>query len=245
MEFLRLDGIASAKDVEPSEAFQISHSASTPRRELKEQDLLRQLEENSGNNPDCTVDCTLKLGLSSETTSQPLRDDQKPRFDAKNIYSQAMGNYGMVNGGYGLYNRWGNVGPSHMNWLPVGLGGRSGYYGSSSMAVPGTSTLFDRDYAMYSALARQQNSTSMSRFFPRKPDEYINCIRKCVKCETTTTPLWRNGPKGSKSLCNACGIRYKKEERRALGIPDNYSRPKGGAVKEPDSTVESSKKPKY
>ncbi|RAL46567.1 hypothetical protein DM860_004846 [Cuscuta australis] len=39
--------------------------------------------------------------------------------------------------------------------------------------------------------------------------------RQCVNCHTTSTPLWRNGPFGPKSLCNACGIRYKKEERRA------------------------------
>ncbi|KAJ3670805.1 hypothetical protein LUZ60_008231 [Juncus effusus] len=39
--------------------------------------------------------------------------------------------------------------------------------------------------------------------------------RRCTNCDTTSTPLWRNGPKGPKSLCNACGIRYKKEERRA------------------------------
>ncbi|PNX84062.1 GATA transcription factor 18-like protein [Trifolium pratense] len=39
--------------------------------------------------------------------------------------------------------------------------------------------------------------------------------RRCASCDTTSTPLWRNGPRGPKSLCNACGIRYKKEERRA------------------------------
>ncbi|XP_057542445.1 GATA transcription factor 19 [Amaranthus tricolor] len=40
-------------------------------------------------------------------------------------------------------------------------------------------------------------------------------VRRCANCDTTSTPLWRNGPRGPKSLCNACGIRYKKEERRA------------------------------
>ncbi|CAN6446703.1 unnamed protein product [Victoria cruziana] len=40
--------------------------------------------------------------------------------------------------------------------------------------------------------------------------------RRCANCDTTSTPLWRNGPRGPKSLCNACGIRYKKEERRAI-----------------------------
>ncbi|XP_038883344.1 GATA transcription factor 18 [Benincasa hispida] len=47
--------------------------------------------------------------------------------------------------------------------------------------------------------------------------------RHCANCDTTTTPLWRNGPSGPKSLCNACGIRYKKEERKAAssGQPAN------------------------
>nr|XP_043608496.1 GATA transcription factor 19-like [Erigeron canadensis] len=40
-------------------------------------------------------------------------------------------------------------------------------------------------------------------------------VRRCASCDTTSTPLWRNGPRGPKSLCNACGIRFKKEERRA------------------------------
>ncbi|KAJ9564637.1 hypothetical protein OSB04_000603 [Centaurea solstitialis] len=42
--------------------------------------------------------------------------------------------------------------------------------------------------------------------------------RRCANCDTTSTPLWRNGPRGPKSLCNACGIRYKKEERRTAAM---------------------------
>ncbi|XP_071689367.1 GATA transcription factor 8 [Rutidosis leptorrhynchoides] len=34
-------------------------------------------------------------------------------------------------------------------------------------------------------------------------------VRKCMHCEITKTPQWRSGPMGPKSLCNACGVRYK------------------------------------
>ncbi|KAF9613603.1 hypothetical protein IFM89_009429 [Coptis chinensis] len=34
-------------------------------------------------------------------------------------------------------------------------------------------------------------------------------IRKCLHCEITKTPQWRAGPLGPKTLCNACGVRYK------------------------------------
>lgn len=40
-----------------------------------------------------------------------------------------------------------------------------------------------------------------------------NPIRVCSDCNTTKTPLWRTGPQGPKSLCNACGIRQRKARR--------------------------------
>uniref|UniRef100_A0A0D6R7V0 GATA-type domain-containing protein n=1 Tax=Araucaria cunninghamii TaxID=56994 RepID=A0A0D6R7V0_ARACU len=33
--------------------------------------------------------------------------------------------------------------------------------------------------------------------------------RRCTHCQTQKTPQWRQGPLGPKSLCNACGVRYK------------------------------------
>ncbi|CAM0954515.1 unnamed protein product [Alopecurus aequalis] len=33
--------------------------------------------------------------------------------------------------------------------------------------------------------------------------------RRCLHCETDKTPQWRTGPQGPKTLCNACGVRYK------------------------------------
>ncbi|KAM7259269.1 hypothetical protein ACFE04_015010 [Oxalis oulophora] len=52
----------------------------------------------------------------------------------------------------------------------------------------------------------------------------IETIRVCSDCNTTKTPLWRSGPRGPKSLCNACGIRQRKA-RRAAALAAN-----GGTV---------------
>ncbi|KAF8116232.1 hypothetical protein N665_0020s0084 [Sinapis alba] len=39
--------------------------------------------------------------------------------------------------------------------------------------------------------------------------EGLNSVWKCTHCETTETPQWREGPSGPKTLCNACGVRYR------------------------------------
>ncbi|KAJ3701922.1 hypothetical protein LUZ61_005627 [Rhynchospora tenuis] len=64
--------------------------------------------------------------------------------------------------------------------------------------------------------------SGQSTSFHQKPKKAIsskpssNVIRVCSNCNTTTTPLWRSGPCGPKSLCNACGIRQRKARRAAL-----------------------------
>ncbi|WCJ23379.1 GATA transcription factor 15 [Euphorbia peplus] len=42
--------------------------------------------------------------------------------------------------------------------------------------------------------------------------------KTCADCGTSKTPLWRGGPAGPKSLCNACGIRSRKKRRDGLGL---------------------------
>ncbi|XP_078439472.1 GATA transcription factor 4-like [Wolffia australiana] len=34
--------------------------------------------------------------------------------------------------------------------------------------------------------------------------------KKCLHCKTTRTPQWRYGPMGRNTLCNACGLMYRK-----------------------------------
>ncbi|KAG6578765.1 GATA transcription factor 11, partial [Cucurbita argyrosperma subsp. sororia] len=52
--------------------------------------------------------------------------------------------------------------------------------------------------------------------------------RKCLHCEVTKTPQWRAGPLGPKTLCNACGVRYKSgrlyPEYRPAASPSFVSR---------------------
>lgn len=50
----------------------------------------------------------------------------------------------------------------------------------------------------------------------KKPKKYtkLKSLRQqnyvCTHCGTTQTPEWRKGPKGSRTLCNACGLFYSK-----------------------------------
>ncbi|KAJ0031859.1 hypothetical protein Pint_12955 [Pistacia integerrima] len=64
-----------------------------------------------------------------------------------------------------------------------------------------------------------------------------NTIRVCADCNTTTTPLWRSGPRGPKSLCNACGIRQRKA-RRAMEAAAN------GTITATDSKIKVQNKEK-
>jgi hypothetical protein len=40
-------------------------------------------------------------------------------------------------------------------------------------------------------------------------DEYV-----CTDCGTLDSPEWRKGPNGPKTLCNACGLRWAKKEKK-------------------------------
>ncbi|KAF5819189.1 putative transcription factor C2C2-GATA family [Helianthus annuus] len=51
-------------------------------------------------------------------------------------------------------------------------------------------------------------------------------IKSCVDCGTTKTPLWRGGPAGPKSLCNACGIRSRKKRSGSMGTQKDDKKPK-------------------
>ncbi|KAG0489246.1 hypothetical protein HPP92_008057 [Vanilla planifolia] len=67
---------------------------------------------------------------------------------------------------------------------------------------------------------RGQNSWAVTRKRSKaeerreKVGEEMEPLKACSVCHRSKTPMWRNGPDGPKSLCNACGIKYRKRRRR-------------------------------
>ncbi|KAK5121057.1 hypothetical protein LTR85_005541 [Meristemomyces frigidus] len=53
-------------------------------------------------------------------------------------------------------------------------------------------------------------------------DEYV-----CADCGTLDSPEWRKGPKGPKTLCNACGLRWAKKEKKRTGDNGKTGSPGG------------------
>ncbi|EXJ83480.1 hypothetical protein A1O1_07103 [Capronia coronata CBS 617.96] len=47
----------------------------------------------------------------------------------------------------------------------------------------------------------------------KSADEYV-----CTDCGTLDSPEWRKGPNGPKTLCNACGLRWAKREKKRSGV---------------------------
>lgn len=48
--------------------------------------------------------------------------------------------------------------------------------------------------------------------------------RRCTHCGASKTPQWRAGPHGQKTLCNACGVKYKAGRLGACGTPTGRGR---------------------
>ena len=61
------------------------------------------------------------------------------------------------------------------------------------------------------------SSSSSSPSSPQRADSRAKkraaadggAARRCSHCGVQKTPQWRTGPLGAKTLCNACGVRYK------------------------------------
>ncbi|ERN11587.1 hypothetical protein AMTR_s00022p00176280 [Amborella trichopoda] len=228
MEFYPLDSNSNSHETPSSNSTLLEigqtweNSGPFFQRELKEQDLLQKVGQYSGENVDSDyVDCTLSLGSSpSMNFSQnpvaggppnhtfPATMDPKrinvPAINVANYYyrMQVSQNYGVAP----YFNRWGSV-PGNGNfvsWLPglMSMEGRRGSfsgYGAPLMVDSGSPSIC-RGLGN-NMENKQQGMEALSTILlggSRKGGGDGNLVRKCTTCETTSTPLWRNGPKGPK-----------------------------------------------
>lgn len=80
----------------------------------------------------------------------------------------------------------------------------------------------DRKQVAHTSLDENQNALPLSS--PSYPLWFIKpsriaimdsaMIKKCLTCGTIKSPEWREGPDGNKSLCNACGLWFSRNNRR-------------------------------
>lgn len=59
------------------------------------------------------------------------------------------------------------------------------------------------------SLAAASSTTTSSSRAKKRAAADGGAARRCSHCGVQKTPQWRTGPLGAKTLCNACGVRYK------------------------------------
>jgi len=72
------------------------------------------------------------------------------------------------------------------------------------------SELETHPFEKFSSLVKKQRKKNTAFLeMKRSSSEESVAVRKCLHCEVTKTPQWREGPMGPKTLCNACGVRFR------------------------------------
>ncbi|KAE8672856.1 squalene synthase family protein [Hibiscus syriacus] len=89
---------------------------------------------------------------------------------------------------------------------------------SSSSTTASSSSSASSGFSMTSALVLKSDLTNDFAEPPAKKQRKKPGVqacggsalqRRCSHCQVQKTPQWRTGPLGAKTLCNACGVRYK------------------------------------
>ncbi|PGH11619.1 hypothetical protein AJ79_04759 [Helicocarpus griseus UAMH5409] len=98
--------------------------------------------------------------------------------------------------------------------LMTGLHYRSGERAQGISTGDPNGTLIQGDAPPASVLAgrdERRKSNNNERRRSSKPVE----THFCTDCGTFSSPEWRKGPSGKKTLCNACGLRWAKQEKKS------------------------------
>ncbi|XP_076949995.1 GATA transcription factor 12-like [Bidens hawaiensis] len=172
---------------------QFSHDLAVPYDDMAELEWLSNFVEDSFSTEDME-----KIQLISGVKSRPCDAFRTPKFehDTDDRTSNQKFNKDMSVQGKARTKR-SRIAPCNWNsWLI-----------SISQHSVGTNTTLSSESDM-------ATSSIVKKAPPRKKEVYDNESnngegRKCLHCATDKTPQWRTGPLGPKTLCNACGVRYK------------------------------------
>ncbi|RAR12266.1 blue light regulator 2 [Stemphylium lycopersici] len=80
-----------------------------------------------------------------------------------------------------------------------------------------------------------RNSADKTKKKLKIADEYV-----CTDCGTLDSPEWRKGPNGPKTLCNACGLRWAKKEKKKQAGPTSNMPSSTGMMHTPAMPMHSS-----
>ncbi|KAF2736527.1 hypothetical protein EJ04DRAFT_432863 [Polyplosphaeria fusca] len=102
-------------------------------------------------------------------------------------------------------------GATHLETIEMltGLRYRDGERSQGISTGDASPLLIRGDAGIQISLDRDGRNSSDKKKKLKIADEYV-----CTDCGTLDSPEWRKGPNGPKTLCNACGLRWAKKEKK-------------------------------
>ncbi|KAF2182544.1 hypothetical protein K469DRAFT_585966 [Zopfia rhizophila CBS 207.26] len=102
-------------------------------------------------------------------------------------------------------------GATHLETIEMltGLRYRDGERSKGISTGDASPLLIRGDAGIQIPLDRDGRTSSDKKKKLKIADEYV-----CTDCGTLDSPEWRKGPNGPKTLCNACGLRWAKKEKK-------------------------------
>ncbi|KAL2860725.1 GATA transcription factor LreB [Aspergillus lucknowensis] len=71
-----------------------------------------------------------------------------------------------------------------------------------------------RQNRLFHAISNPPTSEPAPAMAETEPRKRLKGEYRCVACGTSDSPEWRKGPDGPKTMCNACGLRWAKREKK-------------------------------
>ncbi|KAK4155574.1 hypothetical protein C8A00DRAFT_13409 [Chaetomidium leptoderma] len=138
------------------------------------------------------------------TPSQPILDTSISPRDRRTSLDSGMVVEGVAN------SRRPSISTTHADTIEMltGLRYQEGERSRGITTGNPSPSLITGDVGIAIPVDRDQRSGEKKKKL-KLADEYV-----CTDCGTLESPEWRKGPQGPKTLCNACGLRWAKREKK-------------------------------